>query len=68
MTRAISIALLAGGMLLLFFGIDAYNSTSSDVSRLFTGSATDKAIWMIVGGVAATALGLVGAWRGTRTV
>jgi hypothetical protein len=36
----------------------------SDMSRLFTGAPTDKAIWMLVGGVAACIGGVVGLWRG----
>ena len=68
MNKAISIAVLAGGILLLIFGIDAYNSSSSDISRFFTGSATDKSIWMLVGGVIAIVLGLVGLFRGSKKV
>lgn len=66
MNKTISIALLAGGVLLLIFGINAYDSSSSDISRFFTGSATDKSIWMLVGGVVATVLGLVGLLRGSK--
>jgi hypothetical protein len=66
--KAISLAVLAGGILLLIFGINAYDSSSSDISRFFTGSATDKSIWMLVGGVTATVLGLVGLMRGSKTV
>ena len=68
MNKAISIAVLAGGVLLLIFGINAYDSSSSDISRFFTGSATDKSIWMLVGGVVATVLGLVSLMRGSKTV
>jgi hypothetical protein len=67
MTKAISLAVLAGGILLLIFGISAYDSTSSDISRFFSGSATDKSIWMLVGGVAATVLGLAGLLRTSKT-
>jgi hypothetical protein len=67
MTKAVSFALLGGGILLLILGIHASNAFSSDVSRFFTGSATDKAIWMLVGGVVGTAIGLVGLLRGART-
>ena len=68
MNKAVSLALLAGGILLLIFGINAYDSSSSDISRFFTGSATDKSIWMLVGGVAVTVLGVVGLLRGSKTV
>lgn len=66
MNKTISAALLAGGILLLIFGVIAYDSQSSDISRFFTGSATDKAIWMLVGGVVATVLGAVGLLRGSK--
>jgi len=68
MNKAISLAVLAAGILLLIFGITAYNSTGSDISRFFSGSATDKSIWMLVGGGVVTVLGLVGLLRGSKTV
>jgi uncharacterized membrane protein HdeD (DUF308 family) len=68
MNKAISFAVLAGGILLLIFGIIAYDSSSSDISRFFTGSATDKSMWMLVGGVVATILGFVGLFRGSKKV
>jgi hypothetical protein len=66
MNRTISIAILAGGIILLIVGINAYDSTSSDISRFFTGSATDKAMWMLLGGVGLTVLALVGLLRGSK--
>ena len=68
MNKAIFIAILAGGIILLIFGINAYNSTSSDISRFFTGSATDKSTWMLVSGAIATVLGLVGLLRWSKSV
>jgi len=59
MNKLIAIALLAGGVVLMIFGINAMNSFSSDVSRFFTGSPTDKAVWMLLGGIVATVVGLV---------
>jgi hypothetical protein len=67
MNKAISLAILAGGILLLVFGISASNSVSSDISRVFTDAPTDKAIWMLVGGVVVTIIGLVGLLRGSRS-
>jgi len=66
MDKTISLAILAGGILLLIFGVNASNSVSSDISRVFTDAPTDKAIWMLVGGVAVTIIGLVGLVRGSR--
>lgn len=67
MDKTISLALLAGGVLLVIFGVSASNSFSSDVSRVFTDAPTDKAIWMLVGGVVAAVIGLAGLLRGARS-
>jgi hypothetical protein len=66
MNKPLSLALLAGGILLIIFGVNASNSLGSDISRFFTGSPTDKAIWMLVGGVVATIAGLFGLARGSK--
>jgi len=66
MKKAVSLALLAGGVLLVIFGVSASKSFSSDVSRFFTGSPTDKAIWMLVVGVVLVIIGLVGLLRGSK--
>ena len=63
MNKVVSIALLAGGVVLMIWGINATNSFGSDVSRFFTGSPTDKAIWMLIGGIIATIVGLGLTWR-----
>ena len=46
MNKLISLTPLVGGVVLIIFGITPTNSFDSDVSRFFTGSPTDKAIWM----------------------
>lgn len=63
MDKTISLAVLAGGIVLLIFGVIAANSVSSDFSRFFTDAPTDKAIWLLVGGAVATMFGLVGFMR-----
>jgi hypothetical protein len=60
MNKGIAVALLVGGIVLAIFGITAADSFSSDVSRFFTGQPTDKAMWMLIAGVAAVAVGLFG--------
>ena len=62
----VSIAMLIGGIALIVFGVSASDSLSSDVSRFFTGSPTDKAIWLLVGGVAASVAGAVGLILGRK--
>ena len=66
MNRIFSLALLIGGVVLMIIGINATNSFSSDVSRFFTGSPTDKAVWMLIGGIVAAVIGLVGTLRGSK--
>lgn len=60
MSKAISLALIAGGVVLLYFGGQSFHSLSNDVSRAFTGTPTNKTIWLIAGGVGATLAGLIG--------
>ena len=61
MNRIISMVLVVGGIALVIMGILAMDSFSSDVSRFFTGSPTDKSVWMLVGGVIAIVVGGSGA-------
>ena len=58
MNKILSLALVAGGLVLIVIGVNATNSFSSDVSRFFTGSPTDKAVWMLIGGIVAAVPGL----------
>ncbi len=67
MNKIVSLALLVGGVVLIVFGIQAMDSFSSDVSRFFTGSPTNKAVWLLIGGIAAAAIGLFGTVRGAKT-
>ena len=66
MNKMLSVALLVGGVVLIIFGIQAMNSFSSDISKFFTGSPTDKAVWMLLGGIVAGMVGLIGTLRGSR--
>jgi len=63
MKKIISVILLVAGLLLLYFGYDEYHSLQSDVNQFFGGAGSDKAIWMMVGGAAATIGGVVGLWK-----
>ncbi|MBE7499261.1 MAG: DUF3185 family protein [Verrucomicrobiales bacterium] len=68
MNKLVFLALLVGGVVLLILGFNATNSFGSDVSRFFTGSPTDKAVWMLIGGAVAVVVGLVGTLRGGKLV
>lgn len=59
MNKAVALALLAGGILLIIFGINASESISSEISEAFTGSPSDKTVWLLVAGVIAAVIGLV---------
>jgi hypothetical protein len=60
---AVSLALLIGGVVLMVCGFNATNAFGSEVSRFFTGSPTDKAIWLLIGGTVAAVIGLVSTLR-----
>lgn len=66
MNKIVSLALLLGGIVLIIVGVNATHSFASDVSRFFTGSPTDKAIWMVIGGIVAAGLGLASLWRSPK--
>jgi hypothetical protein len=66
MNKGMSVALLAVGIVLIIMGVSASESFSSDVSRFFTGSPTDKTVWLLIGGIAAAIVGLFGLLRGSK--
>jgi hypothetical protein len=60
MSKALSLALLIAGIVLIIWGVNASESFSSDVSKFFTGAPTDKSIWLSLGGIVASTVGLFG--------
>ena len=66
MNKIIPLVLLVVGIVLIIIGVNATNSFSSDVSRFFTGSPTNKAVWMLIGGIVAAVVGLATLWRTPR--
>ena len=66
MNKGMSVAFLAVGILLIILGVSASESFNSDVSRFFTGSPTNKAVWLLIGGIAAAIVGLFGLLRGSK--
>lgn len=66
MNKPISLALLVGGIILLIYGANASDSVGSGVSRFFTGSPTDKTMWLLIGGAIATVVGGAGLLRGSK--
>jgi len=66
MNKPLAIAFLAVGIMLIIFGLNALQAPASDVSRLVTGSPTNKSIWLLTGGVVAAILGFFGLIRGVK--
>lgn len=60
MRKMISAGLLIGGLILLYFGFQEYQSMSSEVEEFFTGSPSSNSLWMMVGGGVGAAAGLIG--------
>jgi divalent metal cation (Fe/Co/Zn/Cd) transporter len=66
MNKILSLAILIAGIVLIIVGINATNSFSSDVSRFFTGSPTDKAVWMLIAGIVAALIGFTTLMRNAK--
>ena len=64
--KGMSIALLTVGIILILYGINASNSFGSDVSRFFTGSPTNKSVWLLIGGLVSAIVGFFGLSRGSK--
>jgi hypothetical protein len=58
MKLIVGIALLVAGIIALCFAFGSYHSAASGVSRVVTGTSTDKTLWLTIGGVVASVLGL----------
>jgi hypothetical protein len=59
MNKALGLALLAVGIALIIYGVDASNSASSSISRTFNGTPTNKTLWLLLGGIASAICGVV---------
>lgn len=64
MNKALGIALVVVGVVLIVYGIHASNSVSSDVSRTFTGAPTNRTLWLLLGGAGAATVGALLAFTG----
>ena len=63
MNKAIGMALLAVGVALIVFGVSASDSFGSEVKRIFTGTPTDKSMWLLLVGIVATTIGALATLR-----
>jgi hypothetical protein len=64
--RIVGLAILAIGIALLVFGVNASQSVGEQVVETFTGRFTERTTWQIIGGVAAIILGGALALFGAR--
>ncbi len=58
MKRIIGIALLAGGVIALVYGFQAKGSVESKLTETFTGSPSEKARRLLIGGAVASVVGV----------
>lgn len=59
MNKSIGVTLLAVGIVMIVFGISSAESFGSEAKKFFTGTPTDKSMWLLIGGIAATTVGAV---------
>ena len=58
MQSVMGIALLVVGVVLIIFGMQASASVGSRLSELFTGTPSDRTLWLLLEGVVVAILGL----------
>ena len=67
MNKAIGLALVAVGIVLIIYGINASDSVSSHLSKTFNGTPSDKTMWLLLGGIGSAVVGaavtFAGSWK-----
>ena len=66
--RLAGIILLVLGVILLIYGVNASQSIGSDIKKFFTGTPTNTAVWLVVGGAVSLVAGIVMAVMPSRTI
>ena len=51
MNRLVSLVFLSIGTVLIIYGLNALDSIGSSFSRFFTGTPTDRTMWLLIAGV-----------------
>lgn len=62
MNRALSLAILVAGIILLVFGFNAGESFASETKEALTGTPSDKSMWLIILGAIGIIVGGIGAF------
>jgi hypothetical protein len=68
MKQIVGIAFLVVGIVLLCLAYNSYHSAASGVSRVVTGTSTDKTLWLTVGGILGSLIGLGGLLSGSKKI
>ena len=66
MKQIVAVAFLIVGIVLLCLAYNSYHSAASDISRVVTGTSTDKTLWLVIGGLLGSLLGLGGLLSGKK--
>jgi|KBSSwiStaDraftv2_1062776.scaffolds.fasta_scaffold1159732_1 hypothetical protein len=66
MSKTISAIVLIAGLALVGFGYQASESIAGETSQAVTGTPTDKALFLMIGGAVVALIGLIGLFRGPR--
>jgi hypothetical protein len=67
MNKPVWIVMLLVGLAVLLAGVGAANSAASEASTSLTGTPTDQALWLMVGGGTVALLGAAGLVGSSRT-
>ena len=59
MNRIIGLAIAGAGAVVLYFGWQSYQSVGSKISSAISGTPTDKALWLLIGGGVLVLAGLL---------
>lgn len=63
MGKLIGLLLVVVGAVLLYWGYETQESVGSQVTELVTGTPSDKAMWLLLGGAGCIVVGLYAAVR-----
>lgn len=62
--RIVWLIVFTAGVVMLIYGFSASQSFTSDISRFFNGTPTDRSMWLIIVGAVLVVIGLSGlAWK-----
>jgi hypothetical protein len=59
MHRAVGLAFVAVAVLLIILGINASQGLTSRFSETFSGTPSNRALWLLIGGAASGVVGLI---------